>query len=104
MSYFAKSSGKAKKKQDNRMKCTYCKRKSYDVSECHMPKQEQEENAVISNATSNGLSGRSSGRSSGKSTGKSSSKASKSLSNCGSNSAKVTAAEDNLSSELDDTI
>ena len=103
-SYFAKSLGKAKKKQDNGKKCTHCKRKGHDISECHTLKRKQEEKAAASNTTSNGLSSRSSGRSSGKSTGKSSGKASKSSFNRGINSAKIAAADDNSGSESDDTI
>ncbi len=104
MLYFAKSSGKAKKKQDNGKKCTHCKCKGHNILECHTLKQEQEEKVAASNTTSNGLSSRLSGRSSSKSTSKLSGKASKSLSNHGTNSAKVTAAKDNSGSELDNTI
>ena len=100
MAYFAKSLGKAKKKQDNRKKCTHCKCKGHNISKCRTLKREQEEKAL--NTSSNSASS----RSSGKSSGKSSSNTSKSLS-CkgkGSNSAKIAAAESDSDSGLDDTI
>jgi len=91
--YYAKSSGKGKKKKDNRKKCSHCKCKGHNISKCHTLKWEQEEKAARSTP-------KSSTSSSGKaSNGKSSSKAlskntSKGLS--GRASAKVATADTDL--------
>src|SRR6266851_7614627 len=49
--YYAKSSGKVKKK-DNRKKCSHCKRKGHDISECRTLKWEQEEKSSRSTSRS----------------------------------------------------
>jgi len=102
--YYAKSSGKGKKKKDNGKKCSHCKRKGHNVSECHMLKQEQEEKASRLTTLFNSPSGKSSGRSSGKYSGKSSGKASKSLPHNGSSSAKIATTESDSDSGSDDTV
>ena len=43
--YYTKSSGKGKKKKDNRKKCSHCKCKGHNISKCCTLKQEQEEKA-----------------------------------------------------------
>jgi hypothetical protein len=50
--YFTWSTGKGKKKQNNRKKCSYCKHKGHNVSECCTVKQEQEEKASSLNTKS----------------------------------------------------
>jgi hypothetical protein len=91
-----------KKKQNNEKKCTHCKCKGHNVSECRTLKQEQEEKALALNTSPNS----SLGKSLGKSSGKSSSKVSKFLS-CkgkGSSSAKIAAAESDSDSGSDGTV
>jgi len=100
--YFAKSSSKAKKKQDNGKKCTHCKRKGHDVSECRTLKREQEEKASGSNAKSSDNT--SSGKPSNRSSGRTSGKAPRPSSRKASNTAKVAAAESDSSSDSDGTV
>ncbi len=69
--YYAKSSGKVKKK-DNGKKCSHCKCKGHDVSECRTLKWEQEEKSSGSTSRS-GTSSPGKG-SNGKAPGKGSSK------------------------------
>jgi hypothetical protein len=97
--YYAKSSGKGKKK-DNGKKCSHCKRKGHDVSECHTLKQEQEEKAAGSTPKSSTFSSgkASNGKSSGKASSKNTSKGSS-----GYASTKVAAADTNLD-DSDETI
>jgi len=101
--YFAKSSGKAKKKQDNRKKCTQCKCKGHNISECHMLKWEQEEKVSRLNTSSNSYLGKLLGKSLGKSSGKTS-KFSSFCKDKGFSSAKITAAESDSDSDSNNTI
>ncbi len=43
--YYAKNSGKVKKKKDNGKKCSHCKCKGHNISECHTLKWEQEKSS-----------------------------------------------------------
>jgi hypothetical protein len=91
--YFTRSTGKGKKKQDNGKKCTHCKRKRHNISECHTLKHKQVEKASGSNSKPDtSTSGKALGKTSSKSTSKSSSSKA---------SAKVAAADD---SDSDKTI
>jgi hypothetical protein len=88
-----RSTGKGKKKQDNGKKCSHCKCKGDDVSECRTLKREQEEKASGLNSKSANAS------TSSKASGKSSSKNSSNRS-----SAKVANMNADSDSDSDKTI
>jgi len=91
--YFTKSMGKGKKKQENRKKCTHCKHRGHNVSECHTLKREQEEKVSRSNSKSSDTS------TSSKASGKTSSKGSSNRS-----SAKVANANADSDSDSNEMI